>query len=317
MLPTHGAVTSVFHLANSMRYSSHPDITTWVTAAGTRSSFLAAAIDHLPTAELLIHAGLARPGTAMVADSRLMALSRRADRPTLIAIAALLLEIAPPSWLPVAVFDELVHYEFIPTADLQGLDWLRPELDQLLVDAGQAALPSSDILALGIGRAAELTVFAALDHIQASPIHVSEISDRFGYDIQTALGPLHRWEVKGCIRRTSDSFHLSRNEFEKCRQYPDEWRLVQVEFAPSAVTAELLTVSHISGIRELATAEILAVVPPEDGAFYWETSARLTPASHAWASSNLAVPGDFLLPSIEKLGEQAREMRSEALKRQP
>jgi hypothetical protein len=309
MLPTHGAVTSVFHLANSMRHTSYPDVREWVHAAGTRSSFLAAAIDHRPAADFLINANLVFLKATITPSPRLKALSRQADRPTLIAIARLLLEISPPPWLPIAI-DGQVRYEFIPGADLQGLAWLRPELDQLLVDTADQLLQQSDFVALGLGRAAELTIFAALDNLHASPLHVSEISDRFGYDIETVRGPARRWEVKGCTTKTSGSFHLSRNEFHKCERYPDEWRLVQVEFSPDALTAEFLTGSHISRIRELLAGELIDMAPSETGAFYWETSARITPPARTWAPSSLIVPSDFRLPSIGELGEQAFETRS-------
>lgn len=310
MLPTHGAVTSVFHLANSLRHTHHRDIKAWVNAAGTRSSFLAAAIDHRTAAEFLVDADLVFVGTAITPSHSLKALSRQADRPTLIAIARLLLEVAPPQWLPIAV-DEQVRYEFIPSADLQGLAWLRPELDQLLEDAARP-LERSDSVALGIGRAAELTIFAALDQIRASPVHVSEISDRFGYDIETVRGPARRWEVKGCTTRTSNSFHLSRNEFDKCVRHRDEWRLVQVEFAPAALTAEFLTESHIVTIRELHADELMDIAPSEMGTFHWETSARITPLPGTWVQSTLTAPKSLRLPSIADLGETALEMRSMA-----
>nr|WP_239062107.1 DUF3883 domain-containing protein [Streptomyces sp. SID13031] len=175
----------------------------------------------------------------------------------------------------------------------------------------------SDLVALGLGRAAELTVFAALDQLRATPVHVAEISDRFGYDIETVRGEARRWEVKGCTRRTAESFHLSRNEFDQCRRYSDEWRLVQVEFASGALTAESLTRSHVSAIRELTSGKLLAIPPPETAHFYWETSARIAPASRAWLPSTLTVPHELRLPSIDKLGKQALELRAAHLKGRP
>jgi hypothetical protein len=205
---------------------------------------------------------------------------------------------------------EQVRYEFIPEADLEGLSWLRPELDQLLIDATCRRSEVSDQFALGLGRAAELTIFAALDHLGTSPVHVSEISDRFGYDIESAQGPARRWEVKGCTTRTSASFHLSRNEFDTCQRHPDEWRLVQVAFTAGALTAKFLTKSHISTIRELTAGSLVEIAPSKNSTFYWETSARMTPPLRAWVPSNLEAPNDLRLPSIGELGEQALEMRT-------
>ena len=226
------------------------------------------------------------------------------------AIARLLLEQAPPQWLLAAV-DGKVREELIPSADLQGLDWLRPELNQILIDTALELQDNSDSIALGLGRAAELVIFSALDAIDdASPVHVSEISDRFGYDIETSIGPATRWEVKGSTTNTSDSFHLSRNEFETCRRFPDEWRLVQVEFGPSVLTSDSVARSHVSLIRELRSGVLADIAPMETGAFRWETSALITPPASAWSESLLIVPDDFRIAGIDSLGEEALEKRS-------
>ena len=311
MLPTHGAVTSVFHLANSMRHTTYPCVSAWVDAASARSSFLAAAIDHRPTADFLLGANLALRGAKIEPSPALNALSRQADRRTLIAIARLLLEVSPPEWLQAAVRTD-VRYEFIPSADLQSLGWMCPELEQVLIDAASGLPKRSDSIAHGLGRAAELAIFSALDKLHTSPVHVSEISDRFGYDIETARGPALRWEVKGCTTRTARSFHLSRNEFDKSQQYPHEWRLVQVEFAPGALTAEFLTGSHVRAIRELNASQIAAMVPSETGVFSWETSALITPPTNSWELSTLTTPKGFRLPGVAELGKYALEARGSA-----
>ncbi len=238
MLPTHGTVNSAFLLANSIRYDDARDVESWVSSARGRSSFLAAAVDHRPVARLLIETGLVVSGDGLHLSGTLRALSARADRPTLVSLAALILELAPPAWLGLVASEEgLVRYELIPSSDLARLEWLRPELDQILLDAGRRQGARTSNLALGIGRAAELVIVAALDAVGLCPIHVSELSDRFGYDVEAASGGIRRWEVKGSTRRTSGTFHLSRNEFEKCRVYGAEWGLVQVEFEDSALTA--------------------------------------------------------------------------------
>jgi hypothetical protein len=309
VLPTHGTVTSVFHLANSLRHSTYPDVAEWVRAAGARSSFLSAALDHRPVANFLIAARLVAREPVVKQSRQLAALSRQADRSTLVAIARLLLEHAPPQWLLAAV-DGQVHEELIPWADLQGLAWLRPELNQILVDTAVELNEHTDSIALGLGRAAELAIFSALDAINASPVHVSEISDRFGYDIEALTGPATRWEVKGSTTNTSDSFHLSRNEFEKSQRFCEEWRLVQVEFEPSVLTSDFVAVSHISIVRELRSDVLKEVAPLETGAFRWETSALITPPAGSWSVSSLKVPDDFRIPGIGALGKQAIELRS-------
>ena len=118
-------------------------------------------------------------------------------------------------------------------------------------------------------------------------------------------------QIKGCTTRTAEGFHLSRNEFDQCRRYPDEWRLVQVEFSPDALTAESLTASHVSAIRELRSGELLAIPPAESAEFYWESSARIAPPERAWIASAFTVPAGLSLPSIHNLGRQAFELRAD------
>lgn len=302
-------MNSAFLLANAIRYGGVPDVAAWVRGARDRSSFLAAAIDHEPVAQELLRGRLATSADVIRPSARLRAASERADRPTLMAIAALLLEINPPPWLPIAVVDAEVRFEIIPSADLVALEWLQPELEQILIDVSGNYPVTTGVLALGVGRAAELVVLAALEGAQRSPIHVSEISDRFGYDIETAAGEPRRWEVKGCTERTAGTFHLSRNEFNKCRLYGGDWRLVQVEFLGAAVVAEHLTAEHVAGIKELSADEILGLAPPDSDEFLWEASARMTPRRLAWAASSLEVPPDIRLANFDALGREVLATR--------
>jgi hypothetical protein len=285
-------------------------VATWVRAARARSAYLAAAIDHEPAARFLIREGLVSSAAGIGPRARLKAVSDRADRPTLLAIAALLLEVDPPPWLPIAVIDRQLHWEVIPAADMEGMAWLQPELEQLLLSAAPRTSLDNDPLALGIGRAAELVVFGALTHSGGSAIHVSGISDRFGYDIESTQGTgVRRWEVKGCTERTASAFHLSRNEFEKCRAFGPEWTVVQVEFAGAALVAEHVTAAHISKVRELPAIEVVGLVPPDSNHFVWETSAVVTPPPQAWAPSTLQVPASLRLPSLVRLGIEAQQLR--------
>lgn len=308
MLPTHGTVTSVFHLANAIRYGSQPDLVSWVRAAGSRSAFLAGAIDHAPAARFLLREGLASSTDVIHPSARLRAVAERADRKTLMSIAALLLELDPPVWLPLAVINGQVRYEVIPSVDIDSLGWLQPELEQLLVNAAPSEAHST--LALGIGRAAELVVLEALTRVCDSAIHVSGISDRFGFDIESTNGTrVRRWEVKGCTERTAGTFHLSRNEFEKGRAYGSAWKVVQVEFSAAAVVAEHVTAAHIAKVQELSTAEILALAPQDSDHFQWEVSALIAPPTHAWTPSSIEIPLSLDLPSFDTLGREVLEMR--------
>jgi hypothetical protein len=308
MLPTHGSVTSIFLLANAIRFGSQPDVATWIRVAGAKSAFLAAAIDHEPVARFLIREGLVLSSDGIGPSARLNFVSARADRRTLTAIAALLLDVAPPPWLPIAVSDRRVHFEVIPSADMEALAWLGSDLERLLLDAAPPQSAPESVLALGIGRAAELVVLAALADDGASPIHVAGISDRFGYDIESAdENGIRRWEVKGCTPATAATFHLSRNEFEKCRAFALEWTVVQVEFTGAALTAASVVSDHVSRVRELTSAGVVSLVPRDTDGFRWETSALVSPPPHAWVRSTVKIPADLRLPSIHALGLEALE----------
>lgn len=306
MLPTHGSVTSVFHLANALRFGPQPNLTAWVEAARARVAYLAAALDHTARAKYLVDAGLVSADTEIVPTKRLLSVSARADRATKLAIAAIILEQSPPPWLQVAVLGSSVRFEVIPSADLDALSWLGDELERLLVDAAYIDPQSPDTVKLGVGRAAELVVLAALVQRGEYPLHVSEISDRFGYDIEsTHNGSIRRYEVKGCTSSTSASFHLSRNEFEKSKLFGVEWRIVQVAFADEVLVSEAIHPRHVLGIRELSSAEVVTLIPPDLEEFRWETSALLMPDPGRWRSSTLAVPVELNLPGIQYLGSES------------
>jgi hypothetical protein len=303
MLPSHGAVTSVFFLANSLRHTSYVDVSTWVEAAGAGNSFLAAAIDHLPAAEYLLQRGLVLEEEEIATSRRLHALSRAADRPTLLAIANLLFELSPPGWLSIAVHEGRVREEFIPQSDLQSLEWLRPDLHDLLLGVAQeASARRQGAVALGLGFAAEMVVLAALEEAQLGPLHVAEISDRYGYDIETQGGTHRRWEVKGATTATSTSFHLTRNEFDKCAAHHD-WVLAQVVFSSAALFAETVLAHHIEEIRLLMPSQLVPLSPMSSPSFMWESSALFVPPRNAWVPSALVVPSGFALPGMKILGE--------------
>lgn len=304
MLPSHGAVTSVFCLANSLRHTSYVDIAAWVRAADSGNSFLAAAIDHLPAAEYLLQRRLVLSEPQIMPSPRLAALSRAADRPTLLAIASLLIELTPPEWLSVAIREGSVREEFIPQGDLQSLEWLRPDLNELLVEGARRSVTrDQSIVALGLGLAAELVVLAALEQRQLSPLHVAEISDRYGYDIETRSGRYRRWEVKGATRATSGSFHLTRNEFDKSMAHSD-WVLVQVVFNSAALFEHAVVASHIERIRLLSPPELMSLSPTDSPHFAWEVSAIFTPPAGAWTVSDLVVPPNLELPAMKSLSER-------------
>ncbi|MBP1242146.1 MULTISPECIES: DUF3883 domain-containing protein [unclassified Frigoribacterium] len=227
----------------------------------------------------------------------------------------LIFEVAPPSWLNIAVVSDEVRLEFIPSADAQALEWLGADLEEVLKEASAAVNSHPDEVALGIGRAAELVALSALVSDGRHVTHVADVSDRYGYDIEVSGAQgLMCYEVKGCLESTKGHFHLSRNEFEKMQSIGSSWRIIQVEFSNSAITAGSIRYEHVAGIRELLSEEVLRMAPLEPAGFRWEESCRMRPAGDAWNASSLSVPPSIELPSLAELAADARLLHSSRLR---
>lgn len=263
---------------------------------------MAGAVDLDGCAQGILRLGLAKISDAVRLDQVLSALSDRADRPTLIAISSLLLRLDPPPWMSLAVRGGVVFREYIPSDDLRDLEWLEPYLDQLLVEAA-AGLYRHHLESLreALGMAGELVVLAAAAEGGSLALHVADVSDVYGYDIEIHTPFKQRLEVKSTTSASEGAFHLSRNEFDKCRQYGREWRLVQVIFDSSVFTDESISASHVLAINELAGLELLDLVPPDSATFRWTDSAVIHPPVDSWSPSELQVPGSLRLPSVREI----------------
>lgn len=310
ILPSHGAVLGTFHLAHSLRHGPVLDPEIWIKRSASKGSFAAAAIDHRPLADLLLESPLVHAGREIRPDQRLIPLSYRADRTTLLAIAAVILEISPPPWLDVAVGNGVVMHEFIPDDHLRELDWLRPELDTLLVDASRRSGAHDTSLKLGLGRAAELVVFETLQSLGRRPVHVADVSDRFGYDVETAVGPIRRWEVKASVEATSHRFHLTRNEFDKSQRHGAEWAVVQVEFSAVVFLDAPIAKPDIRAVRLIDSSTLARLVPEDTDHFCWIENAIVSPGPIDWIESRLSIPDQLSLPSISVLAESAASIRA-------
>jgi hypothetical protein len=302
VLPTHGAASAVFLLANAARHRSHQDVNAWIGAARARSSFMAGAVDLDGCAQGILRLGLAKISDTLRLNHVLFDLSDRADRPTLTAISALLLRTEPPSWMSLAVRDGVVFREYIPSDDLRDLEWLEPYLDQLLVEAAEGlAKQRIELLRDALGRAGELVILAAAAEAGLFALHVADVSNAYGYDIEIHRPSKQRLEVKSTTSASSGTFHLSRNEFNKCRQYGYEWRLVQVTFDSSVFTDDSISASHVLALNELAGRDLLDLVPPDSATFRWTESAVIHPPIDSWGPSELHVPASLRMPSIREL----------------
>ncbi|MGW9193061.1 protein NO VEIN domain-containing protein [Micromonospora chersina] len=298
MLPKRGTAYAVLLLCHAARLAARRDVADWVHAARVHGTFVAAATDLNTPAEYLLAAGLAEQAEAIVLASPLDGIAGIADGATLRHIARVLLIVNPPAWLRIAVSPQGVARQYIPTADLRALEWLGPELDDILIDVCRAVSGPRDVeIRKRIGDAAEAVVLAALRADGRHPTHVAAISDAFGYDIELAGHPKLRIEVKGCSANSRGTFHLTRNEYDKSRSYDHEWLLTQVVFANEAFVAPCLEPGHIIGIFEVSAREIESAVPPDTREFTWTDSAMVTPPPEAWRPAPYAV-ADVILRGL-------------------
>lgn len=300
MLPKRGTAHAVLMLCHAAHLAPRRNIADWVRAAGSQGGYTAAATDLTTPAERLLAAGLAKHTEKIILEPPLAGIASIADSATLRHVARVLLTFDAPSWLRIAVSPRGVSRQYIPTADLRDLEWLDPELDEILLDVFRAVTSSRDAeIRKRIGDAAEAVVLAGLRANGQYPTHVAPISSTFGYDIEVVGPPMRRIEVKGCSENTRGTFHLSRNEYEKSRIYGEEWVLNQVVFTSEAFISSTLKPTHIMGVFEVQARDIAVAVPSDTVEFTWTESAMITPISAAWRPASYAV-ADFTLPGLAR-----------------
>lgn len=301
MFPSRGCCHGVFLLGYTARLKERRSITEWEQAARERSTFMSRALQLDDIAKGMLNLGLASIQDRVTLAGSLEGLSECADTPTLRGIARLLLKTAPPSWIWFAVRDGQVAREYVPASDLESLAWIEPELDQMLLDAfDEIVTREDDGFLKAMGDAAELMVLAALQRAGANPLHVSRLSDSYGYDIECQGAKADRIEVKAAGPASLGHCHISRNEFEKSARYGPEWRLVQVVFSGKAFVANHLDASHVEIVRELRHGVLQALVPKDTQSFKWTQSAQISPPEDAWESAGLVLDPDFSTPGFRR-----------------
>ena len=257
---------------------------------------MAHALDLECTAKQMVALNLVTCGSEIHPAQVLRQFSEIADRQTLVAIAQILLNHAPPPWLRAAIDNHRVVREYIPSEDLDALAWLGEDLDTVLLRAHHNLL----VLDLGsfrsrFGAAAELIVLAAKRRAGVDPIHVAMVSDSYGYDIECRCQPVERIEVKAATVRTKHSFYISRNEYEKSKVFRNEWQLIQVVFSNAAFVSNQLDVGHVEEVRRLRDCALERLVPADTPEFRWSESAEISPPADAWETADIALDPDFNL----------------------
>jgi hypothetical protein len=298
MIPSSGCIYCVSQLTSVADLSQRRSLTDWVSAAREHGGYLAAANDLGARAEFMLEKGLVTIGEAVYVSPRLRAINALPRERAEYELARLILLFDPPQWLDVAVDSRRVERAYIPEYDLDYLSWIEPHLDELLCDVFRQLQPKKSTIEEELGWAAERVVMGALQHAGLQPVHVALISDAYGYDIEVRRETVDRIEVKAAGPRTAGSFHLSRNEYEKCLRHGSEWRLIQVVFSNAAFVASRLDLSHIKEVYEVSAADIRSIIPPDSPGFKWEDSALLTPARESWQIWDSRPRPDF---SIEGL----------------
>ena len=294
-LPSRGRCHAAFLLAYSARLKQANTFEEWIDATLKRSTIMAAASDISGTAQILLAGKLAVLEETVVLDERLMRISQRADRISLVSIAGLLLKRFPPSWIATAVTNGEFVPEFVPEADLERLEWLGSDLEPIILEVHHAITSTyEDELRKQIGDAGEMAVMSALERAGEKPTHISLISDAFGYDIEYRSGTdLQRLEVKACVQKTADRVIISRNEYEKAAAFRSSWRLVQVTFSSAIVVKKFAITSDVVMIRELPADTLVLLAPPSTNSFRWMESAEFRPPATSWQESKLRVADNF------------------------
>jgi hypothetical protein len=306
MLPSRGCCHGVFLLSHAARLKERRSIDEWITAARQRATFMSHALNLREIAGAMVDLGLAEIGEAVTLAGALHELSSRADTPTLLAIARLWFRASPPEWLALAVSDGEVIREHIPSSDLSSLVWAGHELDELILDAYAAQSSEYDDGFLKeMGNAAELLVFAALQRAGENPVHVSLMSDAYGYDIECRSDTVARIEVKAASRNSMSRFHISRNEYEKSVRHGSEWRLLQVIFSTRAFVCELIDASQVDEVRELRQGALQHLVPSDTPAFRWSQSAEISPPIDAWGPCPITLDPAFTVKGFRRSGRAA------------
>lgn len=300
MFPRHGAVYSVLLLTRTAEIAPRRDVDAWVHAARVHGSHLTSAVDVKVYAQELLECGLARVDDQVHVAPELVVAAEAGGRIAMSKIAQRLLSAHPPIWLHLAVDKAMVSRAYIPTADLNALMWIEPDLDRVLIAAHKAVCTDgSNAMAKEIGDAAELLVLAAMRHRGQRPIHVAKLSDFYGYDIEVPDSAVTCIEVKAASPRTSESFHISRNEFDISLRHTRRWRLIQIVFNSSAFTAAEIGPAQVDSIREISHDTLRDLVPSDTSAFAWEQSAIITPPEGAWVNSDLKLDPGYNLPGFE------------------
>ncbi|WP_281662837.1 DUF3883 domain-containing protein [Paraburkholderia fungorum] len=247
---------------------------------------MAGALDLERVAATLADGDLVSVDGCISVQKQMRGLAWRADRRTLLHIARVLLETFPPSWIGNVVSKDGVAWEYIPAVDSDALEWIGEDLLDLLTDvATKRVLSRDEEFRQKLGRLGERILAECKRRQGERVIHVAEISDSFGYDLEcypSSPNILERIEVKTALTHTNETFHITRNEREKARLYGEEWKLVQIVLSAQAAWKETISSNDVVLIRSLTAAAIVELTARDTPHFRWEESAMISPPTSMW-----------------------------------
>ena len=298
LLPSRGTCHAVFIMGRVLLLRAVESIDEWVETARRQTSFIATASDLGAIANLMIAGGLATCAQSLRPHAKLVPLlSRQADRDTLVLVARLLLHSFAPAWISSVAVGDALATEYIPHGDRDALEWLEPDLANILIDvAREKAAERSADFRQRLGNAGELTVVEAKQLQGARVTHVALISDSYGYDIEAASATgkdRELIEVKATLGDRNHCVHITRNERDKAKLYGEQWKLVLVMFEPAAFFKGRAQRSDIIAVKTLPNRELLAMTDRDTDFFRWETSAELCAPDSAWSAYPMHLPNDF------------------------
>jgi hypothetical protein len=311
MRTDHSFTYGVFLLARAARSKPHRDVAEWIDAARAPDSHLSS-VDLRRPADTLMELDLAWPEHGRIAvHPTLLELCDTDNHATLRSIVRMVLSTRPPQWLRLAVTSAGVTREYLPADELTAMAWLEPDLDQILMDIWRdVGTVDRTPLLQALDAAAERMVFAALAHAGAEPLHVAQLSNNYGYDIEVRSPSLSRIEVKAAGTAQKGSFTLTRNEFDNSQRYGSEWRLWQVIFSSAALVADTLNPSHVEGVLELTSEVLSATVPTDLPGFVWTHAAYVTPPHGSWHPAPISLNPDFTTAGFQTLRDGWAEIDS-------
>ena len=283
-IPSKGFCHAVFLLLHAARLSIPHSISDWIQAARNRQTIMASALNVEFVANNLIANALVDSEPAVKFSEEWDKVGTAADYTAFLQIAAIYLKRCPPIWISSCFVRGAYHPEFIPTSDLSALHWMGNDLEPVLREVHyHTRKHRDDTTKLELGFLGERVVFELLSKSGHLVRHVSQISDSYGYDIESEKsGEKRYWEVKSCTNYTKDRFFITRNEARQAKALGSSWNIIQVIFRTGINSSNKASEDDVLQLRVLTAHELINICPSQSEYFDWMETAVVRPAQSSW-----------------------------------